>query len=183
MNKAVFLDRDGTINVEKNYLYKIEEWEWADGAIQAIKGFNELGFYVIVVSNQSGIARGLFSEDNVKKLHIYVNKELIKNNAKIDEFYYCPHHPKFSKECDCRKPNIGMIKKAKIKYNINLEKSFFIGDRISDIQTALNSSMTPILVLTGHGKEEVDKIKDNVLITENIYEAYKLIRDKTFKSK
>jgi D,D-heptose 1,7-bisphosphate phosphatase len=176
MNKAIFLDRDGTINVEKDYLYKIEDWEWIPKAIEAIKGFNDLGFYVIVVSNQSGIARGLYSKRNVDDLHNYVNEELKNSNAKIDEYYYCPHHPDFTGECNCRKPNIAMIEKAQNKYNINLKDSFFIGDRITDIETALNSNINPIFVLTGYGKEEVENLKYKVPVVKDIFEAYELIK-------
>jgi len=176
MNKAIFLDRDGTINVEKDYLHKIEEWEWIPGAVEAIKGFNDLGFYVIIVSNQSGIARGFYSKKSVDDLHNYVSEDLKKRNAKIDEYYYCPHHPQFTGICNCRKPDIAMIEKAQNKYNISLEDSFFIGDRITDIDAALNSSINPILVLTGYGKKEVSKLNCKISVVESIFEAYELIK-------
>lgn len=179
MNKAIFLDRDGTINVEKEYLYKIKDWEWISGAIDAIKGFNNLGYYVIVVSNQSGIARGFYSKKNVDILHNYINKELEKRNARIDEYYYCPHHPQLTGTCKCRKPNVGMIEKAQNKYDISLKDSFLIGDRITDIETALNSNVNPILVLTGYGKKEVNKLNYKIPVVKSIFEAYKLIKGRS----
>ena len=120
--KTVFLDRDGTINVEKNYLYRLEDFEFIPKAPEAIAMLNKCGYQVIVVSNQAGVARGYYTEDDVKKLHKYINLRLKEYNAHIDAFYYCPHHPdkgfegeikELKIDCDCRKPKIGMLEKAK----------------------------------------------------------------------
>ena len=107
--KTVFLDRDGTINVEKNYLYRPEEFEFIPKAPEAIAMLNQAGYQVIVISNQAGVARGYYTENDVETLHNYVNEQLKKWNAHIDAFYYCPHHPdagigKYKVKCHCRKP-------------------------------------------------------------------------------
>lgn len=138
MNKAVFLDRDGTINVDKAYLYKTEEFEWIKGAKEAVKYAREKGYLVIVVTNQSGIARGYFTENDVNALHKFINDELRKINTEIDAFYYCPHHTnasvaKYKMECDCRKPKSGMLFQAAKDFDIDLSKSWIFGDKERDI--------------------------------------------------
>lgn len=177
MNKAVFLDRDGTINVEKNYLYKIQDWEWEDRAIEAIRGFNEMGFLVIVVSNQAGIAKRYYNENDVKILHNYVQRELQREKAKINKFYYCPHHPDITGKCTCRKPDAGMILKAKEEFDIDLGKSYIIGDKAIDIETGIRSGLSPILVLTGYGFEERYKVLNGITVVENIFMAYQYIKN------
>lgn len=139
MNKAIFLDRDGTLNVEKNYLYKIEDFEFIPGMPEAIKKWNELGYKVIVVTNQAGVARGFYSENDVKSLHAFINDSLAKLGAHIDAFYYCPHHPihgigKYKIECNCRKPKTGMLEQAIADFDIDITKSFLFGDHDSDIE-------------------------------------------------
>lgn len=178
MKRAVFLDRDGTINVEKNYMYKLEDWEWIQEAIAAIKGFNKLGFLVIVVTNQSGIARGIYNYEDVNKLHAYVNKLLNEADARIDDYYYCPHHPDYGeiRSCNCRKPAPGLIFEAQAKYNIDLKNSYMIGDKASDIEAGYRAGTTPILVTTGYGRNEICKISKGTPIAANLFEAYKLIK-------
>ena len=143
---AIFFDRDGVLNVDVGYLYKIEDFQWIDGAIQAIKYFNDKGYYVFVITNQSGVARGYYKEEDIRKLHQWMNKELAKYGAHIDEFFYCPHHikgivPEYSFDCECRKPKIGMIKQALEKYDIHLAGSLLIGDKESDIECAENAGI------------------------------------------
>ena len=106
---AIFFDRDGVLNVDVGYLYKIEDFQWIDGAIEAIKYFNDKDYYVFVITNQSGVARGYYREDDIHKLHQWMNEDLYKYSAHIDEFFYCPHHikgviPEYSFDCECRKP-------------------------------------------------------------------------------
>jgi len=183
MRRAVFLDRDGTINVEKNHIYKVEDWEWMPDSIKAIKALNQKGFLVFVITNQSGVARGLYSESHVVTLHEFVNKELERHGAKIDEFYYCPHHPDFTGECDCRKPKTRMVMKAQEKYNLNLKKSYVIGDKLCDMKTGISIGATPILVRTGHGEDTLVQIKNSkdmimsqtVVVAKSLYEATKTI--------
>lgn len=139
MNKAIFLDRDGTLNVEKNYLYKIDEFEFIPGMPEAIKKWNELGYKVIIVTNQAGVARGYYTEEDVENLHTFINDLLIKSGAHIDAFYYCPHHPthgigKYKVECSCRKPKTGMLEQAILDFDINVAQSYLFGDHDSDIE-------------------------------------------------
>lgn len=146
---AIFFDRDGVLNVDVGYLYKIEDFQWIDGAIEAIKYCNDKDYYVFVITNQSGVARGYYREDDIHKLHQWMNEDLYKYSAHIDEFFYCPHHikgviPEYSFDCECRKPKIGMIKQALEKYDINIEKSLLIGDKDSDIECAKNVGINSI---------------------------------------
>ena len=143
---AIFFDRDGVLNVDVGYLYKIEDFQWIDGAIEAIKYFNDKDYYVFVITNQSGVARGYYTEADIHKLHQWMNQDLARHNAYIDEFFYCPHHVKgiikdYSFDCECRKPKIGMIKKALDKYDVQLESSLLIGDKDSDIECAENAGI------------------------------------------
>lgn len=130
----MFLDRDGTINKDKGYIYRIKDFEFIEGSIDAIASFNKNKFKVIVITNQSGIRRGYFTEEDVKKLHNFINSELHKNNAMVDKFYFCPHRP--DEECNCRKPKISLFKRAIKDFDIDIENSYIIGDKISDIQPA-----------------------------------------------
>ena len=154
--RAVFLDRDGTINVEKNYLHKIADFEFISGAQEAIKKLKDAGFLVIVVSNQSGIGRGYFDEQAVETLHQYVQSELAAYGTSIDAFYFCPHHPEkglgsYKVACDCRKGNPGMLLQAAQEYEIDLQKSFMVGDKLADIEAGERAGCKSILVLTGYG--------------------------------
>ena len=153
---AVFLDRDGTINVEKQYLYRYEDWEWTPGAIDAIKMFNANGFLVIVVSNQAGIARGLYSELDVRLLHEKVDWELCSQGAKINAYYYCPHHPEFGNKivCGCRKPAPELLFRAQKDWGIELSRSFMIGDKADDVKAGQAAGVRSILVSTGYGTTE-----------------------------
>ena len=140
LRPAAFLDRDGVINKEKGYLYKIDDFEWIEGAKESIKYLNDNGYYVFVVTNQSGIAKGLYSEKDVILLHNYINSELQIINAHIDEFFLSPYHPDNSKEylslSHLRKPDIGMLELAATKWSIDKTKSFLIGDKYTDIECA-----------------------------------------------
>lgn len=154
---AVFLDRDGTINVEKDYLYQIEDFEFIAGAPSAIKKLKDAGFLVIVVSNQSGIGRGYFDEQAVETLHCYVQSELARYDTSIDAFYYCPHHPdkgqgEYKVNCNCRKGEPGMLLQAAAEHNIDLQKSFMVGDKLADIEAGQKAGCRPLLVMTGYGQ-------------------------------
>ena len=145
---AVFLDRDGTLNVDKGYVHRLEDWEWIPGAIDAISAFKEAGFYVIVVTNQAGIARGYYSESEMITLHSSINTELMSYSTVIDKFYHCPHHPEFgeNRHCQCRKPKPGMIEEAMRDFEIDLEHSWLIGDKETDIQAGFTAGLKSILV-------------------------------------
>ena len=165
MKKAIFLDRDGTINVEKDYIYKSEDLVFEEGSIEALKTFKNLGYILIVVSNQSGIARGYFTEEDLNIFNNNMNEILKKNGVEITEFYCCPHHPdgieEYKKVCECRKPNNKMIEDAIKKYNINREKSYMIGDKTSDIGAGLKSNLKTVLVKTGYGLKDMEKVDKN----------------------
>jgi D-glycero-D-manno-heptose 1,7-bisphosphate phosphatase len=155
--RAVFLDRDGTINVEKNYLYRVEDWEWIPGAEKAIKQLNKAGFLVVVVSNQAGIARGLYSEQDVQVLHKHVTAELMSKGAKIDAYYFCPHHHEHgeNRSCECRKPKPFMILESAMSLNIDLGKSWLVGDKLIDVCAGKAAGVKVIQVLTGYGANEL----------------------------
>ncbi|WP_425806385.1 D-glycero-alpha-D-manno-heptose-1,7-bisphosphate 7-phosphatase [Desulfitobacterium sp. Sab5] len=146
MNKAVFLDRDGTINVDVNYLYRIEDFRFIEGMPQFIKKFNDWGYKVIVVTNQAGIARGYYTEKDMNKLHRFINNELKKIGAHIDAFYYCPHHPDITGPCHCRKPESGMILQAINDFNIDVKQSLLFGDKMWDIESAEKCGIKGFLV-------------------------------------
>ena len=138
---AVFLDRDGVINVDKGYVHKRDDFEWMPGAREAIKYANDSGFLVIVVTNQSGIARGLYGEQDVVALHAWMNRHLAERGAKIDAFYYSPYHPKgsvarYRRLSDCRKPEPGMLLRAFAEQPIDRARSFMIGDNEKDMVAA-----------------------------------------------
>jgi D-glycero-D-manno-heptose 1,7-bisphosphate phosphatase len=143
---AVFLDRDGVLNIDKGYVYRKEDFIWIDGAKEAVKLLNDLNFYVFVVTNQSGVARGYYTEDDIQKLHQWMNEELSKIGASVNGFYYCPHLPeavieKYRVSCDCRKPAPGLILQAMNDWPIDREKSLMIGDNNKDIEAAKNAGI------------------------------------------
>lgn len=164
MNKAVFLDRDGVITKEPPYYaHRIEQLELISKSTAAIRLINESGFKVIVVSNQSGVARGYYQEKDVNTYNKAMKKKLKEENAYVDAIYYCPHHPKatiekYKIDCKCRKPKPGMLKQAEKDLNLNLKRSFLIGDKLSDIEAGYRAGCKTILVLTGQGNDESKKI-------------------------
>lgn len=137
MNKAIFLDRDGTINVEKHYLYRIQDFEFLPGVVDAMRQLQRAGYLLIVVTNQSGIGRGYYTEEDFRKLNKWMVEYLNKQEVCISDVYYCPHLPdaaiqKYRMDCECRKPKLGMYYKAVKDHNIDLSKSYAIGDKIRD---------------------------------------------------
>lgn len=171
-NKAVFLDRDGTINVDKGFVNRIEDFEFMDGAIEAIQLLNRNDFKVIVVSNQSGIARGYYTEKDLWRLQRFINEELGKHGAQIDAFYYCPHHPqakvnKYRADCGCRKPKAGLLERAIEDLDVNASRSYLIGDSLKDIEAATAVGCRTILITADPGftSVKVGKTKANWLST------------------
>jgi len=159
LNIAVFIDRDGTINEEVGYVDSIERFHILPAVSQAILRLNENNIPAIVITNQSGIARGYFSADFVTKLHDCMIKELEKQNCRVSGIYVCPHHP--DEGCACRKPKPGMLLKAAKDYSITLHNSYVIGDKVIDIKTAHSVGAKGILVLTGYGAEEIKSLTKN----------------------
>lgn len=138
---VAFLDRDGVLNVDHGYVHRPERLEWVAGAPEAVRLLNEAGLPVIVITNQSGVARGYFDEDAVRHFHAHMQQELRTHGARIDAFYYCPHHPQgtvaqFSVDCDCRKPKPGMLEQAARDFAIDRQRSFLIGDKDDDVAAA-----------------------------------------------
>ena len=170
---TVFLDRDGTLNVEKDYLYRFEDWEWIDGSLEALRILRENGFITIVVSNQAGIARGKFSAHDVDLLHSKVMLDLADKGAVIDDFYYCPYHPDFNNEQQClsRKPNPGMLTKAVEKWNDDLSRSWMIGDKLIDVDAGKAAGVNTVLVLTGYGAREIKHASSQQCVATNLLDA------------
>lgn len=141
MKPALFLDRDGVINVEKDYLHKIEDFEFIDGIIDLCRHFQDLGFLIIVVTNQSGIARKYYTESDFNKLTEWMLEQFRKKNINISNVYHCPHHPDIDGLCSCRKPEPGMLLQAQKDFDIDLENSVLVGDKERDIEAALNAGV------------------------------------------
>ncbi len=164
--KAAFVDRDGTLIAERDFLTQKEDIEIFPQTVEAIKLLRELGYLVVVVSNQSGVARGYLTEQRVFEINEEVFRRLEENDARPDLFFYCPHHPDASvKEyrlvCECRKPAPGMVKMAQQIIDIDIPKSVSIGDKLSDVQLCQNLGGRGILVLTGYGTSERDRIESS----------------------
>ena len=142
LKPAVFLDRDGVINKDRGYVSNISDFEWVDGSKEGIKFLNDKNYYVFVVTNQSGLSKGLYTIEDVHSLHMYINDELNKINAYIDEFFVSPYHPdipgKYKELAHLRKPEVGMLKLAESRWNIKKDQSFLIGDKTTDIDCAVN---------------------------------------------
>ncbi|NLC70888.1 MAG: HAD family hydrolase [Desulfuromonadaceae bacterium] len=168
LRRAVFIDRDGTLHVEKGYLCHAEDLEFFPGVPQAIGQLRQAGFLVIVITNQSGVARGYFTLFEVNLVHRHIQALLKREGTTIDAFYVCPHHPEgippFRTTCLCRKGHPGMLLQAAADFGIDLPNSFMIGDKTSDIEAGRNAGCRPLLVLTGYGEETARKIlPENVL--------------------
>ena len=177
--KAVFVDRDGTLIQDKNFISKVEDVEFIPGSIEAVKIFKDLGYKVVIVSNQSGIGRGILTKEVVDKINEYMLNQLKKDNLDIDAVYYCPHSP--DDNCECRKPNLKMVNQASAKLSLNLRNSWAIGDKLSDAMLGQNMGGRGVLVLTGYGKKELEKTKEksNIkpdFVVENLLEAAVLIQ-------
>ncbi|MFO8017451.1 MAG: D-glycero-beta-D-manno-heptose 1,7-bisphosphate 7-phosphatase [Promethearchaeia archaeon] len=176
-NRAIFLDRDGVLNKEVNYLSDPDEFAFLEGSIEALKILKSKDYLLIVVTNQSGIARGYFTSDTLKKIHGKMKRILKANGIELDDIFYCPHHPEFTGPCECRKPKPGMVLNAQEEYNLNLKESYLVGDTLSDIEAGNRAQCTTVLVLTGHGsveKAKIEAIKPD-LICEDLLEFAKNI--------
>ncbi|HCY77320.1 MAG TPA: D,D-heptose 1,7-bisphosphate phosphatase [Ignavibacteriales bacterium] len=182
LNKAVFLDRDGTLNYDPGYLGDVKDLKlFPDTGIVLSALKNKFQFKLIVISNQSGIARGLITDEQVISVNNELNKKLLDFNVQIDAFYYCPFHPDFNSEedCLCRKPSPKMILDSAKDFNIDLTRSYFIGDTVADIKAGLSAELKTVLVKTGHGKESISILQNEnnfpSFVAENLTEAYKFI--------
>jgi len=171
--KIIFLDRDGVINEEKNYLHMIEDFIFIDGVFESLKLMQKLGYELIVVTNQSGIGRGLYSTEDFLTIDKWMKKEFERNNIKILSSVYCPHKPE--QNCNCRKPKPGMLEKCFEKYQISKENSWIIGDSERDIEAGIRAGIKKtILVRSGHPIDEKNT-KAKVVI-DSIREITQIIR-------
>jgi D-glycero-D-manno-heptose 1,7-bisphosphate phosphatase len=181
MNKAVFLDRDGTINEEVGYLRNLSDLRLIPGAAAAIKRLNDAGLKVVLVTNQSGIARGYFSEAQLHEIHDRLSQMLLEEGARLDAVYYCPHHPSagkshYTRECDCRKPGTGLIDMAVSDLNIDVKHSYVVGDKWSDVELGQKARAHSVLVRTGYGavdegNERPPHLLDPDFMAQDITEA------------
>ncbi len=177
--KTVFIDRDGTLIEEVNFLSRLEDLRFFDYTNEAIRLLKENGFLIIVVTNQSGIGREIFVESAMHAIHAQIQIELTE---KLDAFYFCPHLP--TDNCACRKPNLGMIEAACANFDIDLDNSWIIGDKAIDVETGFNAGIKTALVLTGYGKKAVETLKRKPdLIAENLLEAVKSITNYELRMK
>ena len=182
---AVFLDRDGTINEQMGYINHLSRFHLLPGAGEAIRLLNRHRIPVVVATNQSGLARGYFPESLLGEIHRRMRELLQEEGAFIDGLYVCPHHPEASREkyrldCSCRKPKTGLLTRAAADMNLDLARSFLVGDRWSDIRCAVAAGCTPVLVLTGYGRGDYTYIGPSQdiqpeYVAENLPEAVKWI--------
>lgn len=171
------MDRDGVIIKEVNYLCRVEDMKLISGVPGAIAHLRRAGFYVIVISNQSAVARGLLSLSNLNKITRILRKGLLQKNpeARLDAVYYCPHHPDFGPPCDCRKPGIALILQAQKKFKLDLRSSYFVGDTSADMLAAQKAGCVPILVRTGKGgRDNIHRMAPRK-ICKNLTEAARWI--------
>jgi len=177
MKKAVFLDRDGTINKEVNYLNHPDQIELIPGSAEGIKLLNDNGFTVVVITNQSGVARGIIEEEKLFLIKDRLCSLLKEKGAGIDGYYYCPHYlqgkvKKYAVKCDCRKPDPGMLKQAAENLDIDLKGSYVVGDKVCDIELGKNVGAVSIMVKTGYGESEAKNCEPSPDHTaENLFDA------------
>lgn len=167
---AIFLDRDGVINVDRGYVHTVDDFEYIDGVFDACKKLKEMGYLLVLVTNQSGIARGMFSEDEFISLTEWMDWNFEDNGVEFDGIYYCPHHAtegqgEYLQDCDCRKPKAGMFKSAQDFLKIDMTKSVMIGDKADDMKAAIAADVaTKVLVRTGKAiTEDGESLADAVL--------------------
>jgi D-glycero-D-manno-heptose 1,7-bisphosphate phosphatase len=182
--RAFFLDRDGTLNVDTDFVHTPDEWQWCDNALKAISWMNNNHFKVIVVTNQSGISRGHYTVKDVEELHNWVDAELAKENLKIDEWLVAPHHPAFDQKPfdyrpEDRKPGKGMFYKAIELHGINPKKSFMAGDKITDLLPALELGMKPFFIRSRHelNQDENWLRMHDIDTFDSLFDAVKTIKN------
>ncbi|EEF15720.1 D,D-heptose 1,7-bisphosphate phosphatase [Actinobacillus minor 202] len=169
-NKAIFLDRDGTINIDHDYVHKIDDFQFIEGVGKALKQLQDKGYLLVIVTNQSGIARGYFSEEQFHQLTEWMDWSLDEDyGVVLDGIYYCPHHPEgkgeYREVCDCRKPNAGMFLQAIKDLNIDPAKSYMVGDKLEDLLAAEAAGVkTKVLVHTGKAVTEEGKAKADLVL-------------------
>lgn len=157
MRKAIFLDRDGTLNVDCGYAHRPEDWQWLPHALEALAMFRAAGWLLAVVSNQSGLGRGYFSREELKNLETFVNADLRRRGLAIDAWHYCPHRP--DEHCSCRKPSPEMILSAAEELDICLERSWMLGDRLKDVEAGIAAGCHAGLVANPRYPEDIGEVR------------------------
>ncbi|MBQ7456281.1 MAG: HAD family hydrolase [Desulfovibrio sp.] len=171
LGKAIFLDRDGTLNVDFGYVGTRKTWQWIDGAKEALKVFVSANYRLVIVSNQSGIARGFFSEDDYKALEESIDAELAAYGAKPLAWYHCPHHPDITGPCPCRKPKPGMLAQALATYPIDPKQSWMIGDRRRDVEAGQALGIATIKLGVGDSLEDRWACANHIPLFPSLYQA------------
>ncbi len=187
MRPAVFLDRDGTINEQMGYINHITRFHLLPKVIEALRMLNEQEIPAVVVTNQSGLARGYFPESLLEEVNDRMHHLFASENVHVDGLYICPHHPKaeldqYRVDCNCRKPKIGLLQQAAEDLDLDLSRSYVVGDRWSDLKAAANCNATPVLVLSGYGRGDLTYIGPGErvqprFVAEDLLEAVKWIVD------
>ncbi|MBK7704976.1 MAG: HAD family hydrolase [Acidobacteria bacterium] len=169
--KTVFLDRDGTLIQEVNFLHRLEDLSFFDYTDEAVRRLKQAGFLVVIVTNQSGIGRGIYTADDMHAIHDRIQDEL---SEKLDAFYFCPHLPDAG--CACRKPQLGMIEQAATEFAIDLANSWMVGDKLLDVQLGFNAGIRTAMVKTGYGiVHGADLEREPDIIAENLLEVVAFI--------
>ncbi len=178
MNRALFLDRDGVVNVEKNYVHRIKDFEFVEGIFELTMFLQSKGYLIFIITNQAGIARGYYTEEDFRILNDWMLNEFIKRGCNISKVYFCPHHPvyglgKYKIDCECRKPKPGMILLAKDEFNIDLEQSILIGNSESDMEAGINAGIV-INYLLADGSTNVNEKKGYKVVKNLLDIMYKM---------
>jgi len=173
----VFIDRDGTIIEERGYLADPEGVALIPGAAEALKSLREAGLGLVVVTNQAGIARGFYSEREYRAVAGRLDEVLREVGAPVDLTLHCPHHPDFGEPCDCRKPSTGMYRRAAAALRLDLEKSYYVGDKIGDVLPAAELGGRGLLVRTGYGIDEEPSVPEGVVVVDDLHAAARRISE------
>ncbi len=162
VGRACFLDRDGVINVDHGHVGSIERFEFIDGVFEACRIIQDRGYRIFVVTNQAGIAKGYYSLSEFYHLTRWVEKKFLENDVLIEETFFCPDHPEFTGECDCRKPKPGMLNNAAVKYSLCLSKSLMVGDKRSDLDAAISAGVGKFAAISNNGSFDTSRSFDIV---------------------
>ncbi|GAB4299675.1 MAG: D-glycero-beta-D-manno-heptose 1,7-bisphosphate 7-phosphatase [Desulfuromonadia bacterium] len=185
---GVFLDRDGTINEDLGYVHTVDRFILLPGVREAIRRLNLVGIPVVVVTNQSGIGRGMYSEEEMHTLHRHLDLLLQEKGAWVDGYLFCPHHPTdahppYRRECDCRKPAPGLLREGAERFGLDLGRSFMVGDKVADMNAARAAGCHPVLVRTGHGRGEESRVGCGVAVVDDLPAAVDYIMNRIERSR
>jgi len=178
MNRAaVFLDRDGTLIEEAEYLSDPAGVVLLAGTAESLRSLRAMGYALVVVTNQSGIARGMYSEDDFRAVQARVDAVLANEGVRLEAVLHCPHHPDFTGPCDCRKPGLGLYRRAEAELGLDLDRSVYVGDRISDVLPALETGGRGFLVRTGYGAGEAARAPAGIEVVDDLPELVRVLQE------